>query len=147
MIPKNLKILGLHPRISNFFSQSLEQFFLRVGQNNFGNKIPFLFWYQIYLYKGNLKLAKDLSFWNIAQLYSCFFLIEILLCNFLEYTEKIIYDSSCCTRIAIGPYFYDNSARKHSNSVFKKLNIIHTMNLTMILGNCSKLKNPVSFFY
>ena len=38
-----LKILGLHPRISNFFSQSLEQFFLRVGQNNFGNKIPFLF--------------------------------------------------------------------------------------------------------
>ena len=29
---------------SNFksFSQSLEQFFLTVGQNNFGNKIPFL---------------------------------------------------------------------------------------------------------
>ena len=25
-----------------FFSRSLEQFFLTVGQNNFGNKIPFL---------------------------------------------------------------------------------------------------------
>ena len=39
---------------SNFkiFSQSLEQFFLTVGQNNFGNKIPFLlyrwnFWMKI----------------------------------------------------------------------------------------------------
>ena len=32
------------PSASNFksFSQSLEQFFLTVGQNNFGNKIPFL---------------------------------------------------------------------------------------------------------
>ena len=31
------------PSASNFkrFSQSLEQFFLKVGQNNFGNKIPF----------------------------------------------------------------------------------------------------------
>ena len=31
------------PTSSNFqsFSQSLEQFFLTVGQNNFGNKIPF----------------------------------------------------------------------------------------------------------
>ena len=25
------------------FSQSLEQFFLAIGQNNFGNKIPFIF--------------------------------------------------------------------------------------------------------
>ena len=32
------------PSASNFksFSQSLEQFFLTVGQNNFGNKIPLL---------------------------------------------------------------------------------------------------------
>ena len=32
------------PSASNFkiFSQSLEQFFLTVGQNNLGNKIPFL---------------------------------------------------------------------------------------------------------
>ena len=28
--------------ISKSFSQSLEQFFLTVGQNNFGNKIPFI---------------------------------------------------------------------------------------------------------
>ena len=33
-----------HPVASNFksFSQSLEQFFLTVGQNNFGNKILFM---------------------------------------------------------------------------------------------------------
>ena len=32
------------PSVSNFkiFSQSLEQFFLTVGQINFGNKIPFM---------------------------------------------------------------------------------------------------------
>ena len=37
VISKNLQILGLQPRS---FSRSLEQFFLTVGQNNFGNKIP-----------------------------------------------------------------------------------------------------------
>ena len=36
MISKILKILGLQQS----FSRSLEQFFLTVGQNNFGNKIP-----------------------------------------------------------------------------------------------------------
>ena len=41
MISKMLQILGLQPRISKV-SRSLEQFFLTVGQNNFGNKIPFL---------------------------------------------------------------------------------------------------------
>ena len=32
------------PSASNFksFSRSLEQFFLTVGQNNFGNKIPYV---------------------------------------------------------------------------------------------------------
>ena len=38
MISKFLQILGLQPRIS--FSQTLEQFFLTVCQNNFNNKIP-----------------------------------------------------------------------------------------------------------
>ena len=41
MNSKILKILGLQPQIPIFFSRSLEQFFLTVGQNNFGNKIPF----------------------------------------------------------------------------------------------------------
>ena len=45
MISKNLQILSLQPRISKVFYPSLEQFFLTVGQNNFGNKIPFLFSY------------------------------------------------------------------------------------------------------
>ena len=33
MISKNLQILGLQPRNFKSFSQSLEQFFLTVGQN------------------------------------------------------------------------------------------------------------------
>ena len=39
MISKNLQILGL---ISKNISRSLEQFIITKGQNNFGNKIPFL---------------------------------------------------------------------------------------------------------
>ena len=39
MITKCLQILGLQPRISKVFLDSLEQFFLTVGQNNVGNKI------------------------------------------------------------------------------------------------------------
>ena len=41
----DLKIFAdSRPSASNFksFSRSLEQFFLTVGQNSFGNKIPFL---------------------------------------------------------------------------------------------------------
>ena len=38
MISKNLQIFGLQPQIS----QSLEHFFLPVGQTNFGNKIPII---------------------------------------------------------------------------------------------------------
>ena len=38
------KFANFQPSALNFkcFSRSLEQFFLTVGQNNFGNKIPFL---------------------------------------------------------------------------------------------------------
>ena len=43
MISKILQILSLQPRISKVSSRSLEQFFLTVGQNNFGNKVPFIF--------------------------------------------------------------------------------------------------------
>ena len=42
---RDLKIFAnSQPSASNFkfFSRSLEQFFITVGQNNFGNKIPFL---------------------------------------------------------------------------------------------------------
>ena len=42
MISKCLQILGLQPWISKVFSWSLEQFFLTIGQNNFGNKISLL---------------------------------------------------------------------------------------------------------
>ena len=41
VISKFLQIRGIQPRISkNFLHHYLEQFFLTVGQNNFGNKIP-----------------------------------------------------------------------------------------------------------
>ena len=41
MISIFLKILGLLPWVSKVLSRSQEQFLLMVGQNNFGNKIPF----------------------------------------------------------------------------------------------------------
>ena len=44
MLPKyssNLSLFSLQPRIPKVLSQSLEQLFLTVGQNNFGNKILF----------------------------------------------------------------------------------------------------------
>ena len=44
MIPKFLQILGLQPRISKVsLDHYVEQFFLTVGQNNFGNKIPIIY--------------------------------------------------------------------------------------------------------
>ena len=49
---RNLKnFANSRPSVSNSksFSWSLEQFFLTVGQKNFGNKIPFLTW--IFLFK------------------------------------------------------------------------------------------------
>ena len=48
MISKILQILSLQPRITKVFSQTLEQFFLTVGQNNFDNKIPFHNTYDIH---------------------------------------------------------------------------------------------------
>ena len=42
MIAKNYQILDLQPRISKvFLDHYLDEFFLTVGQNKFGNKIPF----------------------------------------------------------------------------------------------------------
>ena len=40
MISKTLKIFGLQYWISNFVLDHWNNFFLTVGQNNFGNKIP-----------------------------------------------------------------------------------------------------------
>ena len=40
MISKCSQIFGLQPQISNVLL--IRTFFLAVGQNNFGNKIPFL---------------------------------------------------------------------------------------------------------
>ena len=48
MISTILQILGLQPQISKKNSRSLEQFFLTVVKNNFGNKISFLKWYPIF---------------------------------------------------------------------------------------------------
>ena len=49
------QILGLQPPISSF-SRSLEQFFLTVDQNNFGNKIPFLVFKELTWSFANIEL-------------------------------------------------------------------------------------------
>ena len=42
MISKLCKFSAFNLEFQKIFSRSLEQFFLNVGQNNFGNKIPLL---------------------------------------------------------------------------------------------------------
>ena len=41
MISKSLQIRSIQPYDFKSFSRSVEHFFLTIGQNNFGNKIPF----------------------------------------------------------------------------------------------------------
>ena len=54
------------PSASNFksFFRSLEQFFLTVGQNNFGNKIPFLLC--TYILNCNLQLCMYICYVSIS---------------------------------------------------------------------------------
>ena len=64
----DLKIFAnSQPSSSNFksFSRSLEQFFLTVGQNNFGNEIPFLIRIVCFYYStdmNNIATSKKISF-------------------------------------------------------------------------------------
>ena len=53
------------PSASNFksFSRSLEQFFLTVGQNNFGNKIPY---FSIPWFRADVDLTKGFFLWKSA---------------------------------------------------------------------------------
>ena len=67
------------PSCSNFksFSRSLEQFFLTVGQNNFGNKIPFLcgkkrkllqfFFFFLSFFFLNSSFPEVCSYWKYAR--------------------------------------------------------------------------------
>ena len=55
------------PSASNFksFSQSLEQFFLTVGQNNFGNKIPFFPTFLVKKFnKYKVSWIENITLWN-----------------------------------------------------------------------------------
>ena len=56
------------PSALNFkrFSQSLEQFFLTVGQNNFGNKLPFFLYSSIHFFVQSLSAL-------LPKIYSLFF--------------------------------------------------------------------------
>ena len=68
----DLKIFAnSRPSASNFksFSRSIEQFFLTVGQNNFGNKIPFLFFFCTYrVILLSLKFLEEQNFVSEHQL-------------------------------------------------------------------------------
>ena len=56
-----MQILGLQAQISKSFSGYLEYFFLTVGQDNFGNKIPFSFLFELLSFE---KVKKE-SFSNL----------------------------------------------------------------------------------
>ena len=57
---------------SNFkrFSRSLEQFFLTVGKNNFGNKIPMIFWTKFRNSGHSFRLARGLSYSIVSHTWS-----------------------------------------------------------------------------
>ena len=67
----DLKIFSnSRPSASNFksFSRSLEQFFLTVGQNNFGNKIPFLTFswrFLRFIKLEQLKFRCEKNYWDL----------------------------------------------------------------------------------
>ena len=75
------------PSASNLksFSLSLDQFFLTVGQNNFGNKIPFL-----------------LKFSDLYQRKLCYHNLLLLFCPIPLYHENFFFvpddRKSCCTQ-------------------------------------------------
>ena len=67
-------------KIFKSFSQSLEQFFLSVGQNNFGNKIPFLF--VLYFFPLFSFLSEPWSHLRFIQ--SFFYFSRFVLCWILK---------------------------------------------------------------
>ena len=75
VISKFLQILGLQPRISKVFFRSLAQFFLTVGQNNFGYKIPFHIWCNNMTYW--LSLYLSITWYKLHFLLSGFFMEDM----------------------------------------------------------------------
>ena len=109
------KFANSRPSGSNFksFSRSLEHFFLTVGQNNFGNKIPFLLQHTI--------PGHDLSFF----LYPCLTLLlqETLL--FMHLYIVLLHVLFHKQRYAIKTYPFANLANK-SFHFFKRNYLSYT---------------------
>ena len=99
VISKILQILGLQPRISKVFPRSLEFFFLTVGQNNFGNKIPFL--------------TYSLRFFRFQRLGQFEFKLE-----------KNNWDLETCRKILFTLAFYYLTFRRHSQVQHTKYDVI-----------------------
>ena len=76
------------PSASHFksFSQSVEHFFLTVGQNNFGNKIPLLL--------TSLRIEMDIKIWLEGQ--NCLFRTKGAICTGL-YNCFLSYVPCCCS--------------------------------------------------
>ena len=90
MISKILQILALHPRISKVFLDHLEQFFLTLGQNNFGNKITLISCVETKLACEHCKLFSPQP-WEICYeiyiQYLSFVIINLNLVRLLKTTE------------------------------------------------------------
>ena len=85
---KNFK--NSRPSASNFknFSRSLEQFFLTVGQNNFGDKIPFL----LRALKWNsLWISIPMNFDKIFQFLQYFYIKYLMKKNVVVHERKKMY--------------------------------------------------------
>ena len=82
-IPPRFGVFGPSASNFNFFSRSLEQFFLTVGQNNFCNKIPLFYEQKGFLFPGNNLV--DLCLWRV-----CKYLVSVRLWNFFIGGSKLV---------------------------------------------------------
>ena len=93
------------PSASNFkfFSRSLKQFFLTVGQNNFGNKIPFVNWNNNFLFKfkKNQVFKKSFIYFFLKQFLHYIYILNMnhrpFKFGFIKLSSKTIRIWSNCT--------------------------------------------------
>ena len=71
---RSVETQGWRLKICQRFSQSLEQFFLTAGQNNFVNKIPFIISLNICLYWTVLRIVTRAKVKNLSRLSQFWFL-------------------------------------------------------------------------
>ena len=107
------KFSNSRPSASNFksFSRSLEQFFLTVGHNNFGNKIPFQNFYHFYK---TFDHSDEKLFLRIT-------LTIVKVSSFLRWAILIVFNDARTTKLCRLDYFFNLDIFLLKISTYEKL--------------------------